>query len=228
MNYDTVIVFGAHADDEITMAGTIAKMSQSGIRVVVVTMTNGCEGYPCPEMKDVIVELRRQEAIECDKVLGIHRREILDIPDMGLVNNKETLQQCIKIIREERPDAIFTHGPIDRHRDHLNTHAITVEARWHAGEPVAASLGPSWYPPYLYYYKAVTGGLPSIVIDVTETAEKRAEALATQVSQHTLFGQTKQDFDAEVESIRKNRPKRTEQFWIADRVQLSDFLPKGI
>ncbi|MFQ6042305.1 MAG: hypothetical protein ACE5PV_15725, partial [Candidatus Poribacteria bacterium] len=68
----------------------------------------------------------------------------------------------------------------------------------------------------------------AIVIDVTETAEKRAEALATQVSQHTLFGRTKQDFEAEAESIRKNRPKRTEQFWIADGVQLSDFLPKGI
>ncbi|MBM3241507.1 hypothetical protein FJZ31_34935 [Candidatus Poribacteria bacterium] len=228
MNYNTVIVFGAHADDEITMAGTIARMSQSGVRVVVVIMTNGCEGYPRPEMKNIIVELRRQEAAECDKVLGIHRREILDIPDMGLVNDKETLQQCIKIIREERPDAIFTHGPVDRHRDHVNTHAISIEGRWHAGEPVAAVLGPSWNTPHLYYYKAVTGGLPVIIIDVTETAEKRAEALATQVSQHTLFGRTKQDFEAEAESIRKNRPKRTEQFWIADRVQLSDFLPKGI
>ena len=34
MDYDTVVVFGAHADDEITMAGTIAKISQSGVRVV--------------------------------------------------------------------------------------------------------------------------------------------------------------------------------------------------
>ena len=177
-------------------------------------------------MKDQIVELRRQEAAECDKVLGVARRVIFDIPDMGLTNDKETLQKCIKIIREERPEAVFTHGPVDRHRDHLNTHAISVEARWHAGEPVAAELGESWYPPHLYYYKAVVGNeLPSIVIDVTQTAEKNVEALATQVSQHTLFGRTKEDFLAEVESIRRNRPKRTEKFWITGQVTLNDFLP---
>ncbi len=228
MNYNTVIIFGAHADDEITMAGTITKMSQAGVRVVVVTMTNGCEGYPRPEMKDTIVQLRQQEAVECDKVLGIQRREILDIPDMGLVNNKETLKQCIKIIREERPDAVFTHGPVDRHRDHLNTHAISVEARWHSGEPVAVELGEPWYPPYMYYYKGVTTPKPSVLIDVTETGEKRAESLATQVSQHTLFRRTKEEFLAEAESIKKNRPKRTEKFWIAEAVEIHDFLPKGI
>jgi len=226
MDYKTVIVFGAHADDEITMAGTIAKMSNAGVRVVVVTMTNGCEGYPRVDMKDKIVELRRLEAAECDKVLGIARRVIFDIPDMGLTNDKQTLQKCIKVIREERPEAVFTHGPVERHRDHLNTHNISVEARWHAGEPVAAELGESWYPPHLYYYKGMVGNeLPTVVIDVTQTAEKPAEARATQVSQHTLFRRTKEEFLAEVEAIRKNRPKRTERFWITERVILKDFLP---
>lgn len=226
MDYKRVMVFGAHADDEITMSGTIAKMANAGVRVVVITMTNGCEGYPRPDMKDTIVELRRQEAADCDKVLGIARREIFDIPDMGLTNDKETLQKCIKVIREERPEAVFTHGPVDRHRDHLNTHLITIEARWHAGQPVAAELGESWYPPHLYYYKGVTGNeLPTVVIDVTETAEKGAEARATQVSQHTLFRRTKEQFLAEAESIRKNRPGRTERFWITGMVVLNDFLP---
>ena len=225
MNYKRVMVFGAHADDEIRMSGTIAKMANAGTRVVVVTMTNGCEGYPTEDLKDTIVELRRQEAVECDKVLGIARREILDVPDMGLTDDKETLHKCIRLIREERPEAIFTHGPVDRHRDHLNTHSISVQARWHAGEPVSAALGEAWYAPHLYYYKGVLGNeLPSIVIDTTETAEKQAEALATQVSQHTLFRRTKEDFLAEAESIRKNRPKRTETFWIAPRVVLGDFL----
>jgi LmbE family N-acetylglucosaminyl deacetylase len=156
----------------------------------------------------------------------VARREIFDIPDMGLTNDKETLQKCIKVIREERPEAVFTHGPVDRHRDHLNTHFITVESRWHAGQPVAAELGEPWYPPHLYYYKGVTGNeLPTVVIDVTETAEKGAEARATQVSQHTLFGRTKEQFLAEAESIRKSRPRRSERFWITGRVALNDFLP---
>ena len=71
MDYERVMIFGAHPDDEILLAGTVAKMSAAGVRVVVVTCTDGCEGYPRPEMKDEVVEMRRKEAQECDRVLGI-------------------------------------------------------------------------------------------------------------------------------------------------------------
>ncbi|HOK56282.1 MAG TPA: PIG-L family deacetylase [bacterium] len=228
MNYKKVLIFGAHPDDEITMAGTIFKMANSGTKVVVITMTDGCEGYPVLEMKEKIVEIRKKEAKECDKILGISKRIFLDIPDMGLVNNKEILKKCIKIIREEKPDAIFTHGPEDNHRDHINTHFISVEARWHAGEPVSAEFGSPWYTPHLYYYKGITKGLPSVIIDVTDVAEKKYEALITQTSQFTVFRKNKEDFLSEIELIKKTRPKRTEQFWIADKVTIFDFLPRSI
>ena len=229
MNYRKVLVFGAHHDDEITMAGTIAKLSAMGVEVVVAIYTNGCEGYPRPEMRDTIVEMRRREAEECNKVLGISRRVYFDRPDMGLVNDKQTLQDTIRLIREVQPDAIFTHGPEDPHRDHVNTSLISTEACWHAGEPVAAQLGPFWKTPHLYYYKGVvTKRLPQIVIDVTETAHKRPLALATQVSQHTLFGRTVEDFHREAEHIRTSGERYTERFWIAETVVLSDFLPKGL
>src|SRR3712207_6290101 len=116
------MVFAAHADDEITMAGTIARFAAEGARVVVVQMSDGCEGYPQPEMRDAIVALRREEAVACDQVLGIARRVMLLRPDMGLRHDKETLQECIKAIREERPQAVFTHGPADRHGDHRSTY----------------------------------------------------------------------------------------------------------
>lgn len=226
MNYKRVMVFGAHHDDEITMAGTIAKLSAMGVRVVVVIMTDGCEGYPRPEMRETIVSVRAQEAAECDRVLGIAQRYCLNRPDMGLVNDKETLQECIRLIRQERPEAIFTHGPEDRHRDHINTSLISVEARWHAGEPVSAVLGPPWYPPHLYFYKGIqTRLLPRIEFDVSEYAYKRPLALATQVSQHTLFGRTKEDFEAEAERLKAEPGVYKERFWVADTVVLSDFLP---
>ncbi|MCS7180447.1 MAG: PIG-L family deacetylase, partial [bacterium] len=161
-------------------------------------------------------------------VLGPGRQIFLDIPDMALTNNKETLKQCIKIIREEKPDAIFTHGPVDNHRDHINTYFISVEARWHAGEPVAIELGNPWYTKYLYYYKGIMDGLPSIIVDITDVAEKKYEALITQVSQYKIFRKNKKDFLSEIEIIKKTRPKKIEQFWISDKVIISDFLPKEI
>lgn len=225
MNYQRVMVFAAHADDEITMAGTIARLSSEGVRVVVVQMTDGCEGYPRPEMRESIVAVRKEEAAACDKVLGIARRVMLMRPDMALVNDKETLQECIRAIREERPQAIFTHGPVDRHRDHRNTHALSVEARWHAGEPVAAALGASFYAPHLYYYKGVTGVLPQIRFDVTATAHKRFESLATQVSQHTLFKSTREELLARAEEVRKAAEPRFESFWFAEWNDFHDFPP---
>ena len=123
-----------------------------------------------------------------------------------------------------RPDAIFTHGPVDRHRDHIATHDLSVEATWHAGQPVATEMGPPWKTPHLFYYKATEGlELPSIVFDVSETAHKRLEALATQESQHALFGRTKAQLLREAQRIKEAGGRHTERFWITDRTELSDF-----
>jgi LmbE family N-acetylglucosaminyl deacetylase len=211
------------------MAGTIALLADSGVEVTVAIMTDGCEGYPRPEMKDTIVELRRKEAEECNKVLGIHRRVSLNHPDMGLVNDKSTLQECIRVIRDVRPDAIFAHGPEDNHRDHINTSNLTMEARWQAGEPVAAELGAPWYVPHVYYFTGIKAAkLPRVEVDVTAYAHKRPLALATQVSQHTLFQATTEDFQREAEALRNSKEPRHEHFWLADRVMLKGLLPKGL
>jgi LmbE family N-acetylglucosaminyl deacetylase len=142
MNYRRVLVFGAHPDDELYMAAAMAKFVSLGVEVVVAMMTDGCEGYPSADMKDTIVALRRQEQEETDRLLGT-RRVHLARPDMGLVNDKQTLLDTIRIIREVRPDAIFTHGYEERLRDHLATHYISLEAAWQGGEPVSTGCDPS-------------------------------------------------------------------------------------
>jgi LmbE family N-acetylglucosaminyl deacetylase len=227
MDYERILVFGAHPDDEFSMAGTIAKLADAGVHVALVTMTNGNEGYPRPEWRDRIVEMRRQEAAEADRVLGIARRYRLDNDDMGLTADKATLKACIRIVREVRPHAIFTHGPHDRHRDHLATHTLGVQATWHAGEPVAAELGPPWRTPHLYYFKSCRLPLPTVVFDTTGYAHKHAEARATQVSQHTLFGRTREEFLAEAGRLERERPAASETFWIVETNALADFLPLG-
>ncbi|MGQ9733253.1 MAG: PIG-L deacetylase family protein [Candidatus Zipacnadales bacterium] len=228
MDYERVVVFGAHPDDEITMAAAIAKMADLGVEVTVAIYTDGCEGYPDPNMADTIVERRADEQRACDEVLGIARRVRFGRPDMALMNDKETFLDTIRLIREVRPDAIFTHGPYDNHRDHRNTHAISVEARWQAGQPVAARLGAPWVTPYLYYYKAVHDPLPRIEWDVTGYAHKRLEALATQESQHILFGRTKQSFLDEASRIQAERPRAYLTFWIAENECWQEVPPRRV
>ncbi len=226
MNYRRVMVLGAHPDDEIVMAGTIAKLATKRVKVTILTFTNGCEGYPLPEMKDTIVATRRKESNASDKILGVHDHIHLEIPDMGLVNDKETVLRCVHAIRKVRPDAIFTHGPDEFHRDHIAAHAISVEARWQAGEPVAAEFGPPWKTPHLFFFGRLGEDRPHIFYDVTETEHKRLLATAKHVSQHLLWGRSKEEFEQEAKLIKLSKQKFVEQFWLPDDLVLRDFPPR--
>lgn len=223
MNYQRILVFGAHPDDETTMAGTMAKLAAEGCEVYVAIMTDGCEGYPKPEWKDSIVAMRKVEQTACDEVLGVTKRFNYDAPDQGLVCDKETLSWCIHVIRETRPDAVFNHGPVDVHNDHRHTHEVVHDAVFHAGQPVNADLGPPWRTPHVYYYKAVKDALPTVTIDVTGYCEKHVESRATQTSQFALWHKTKEDFDREVARLKRERPETFETFYLCDQTRLSAF-----
>jgi LmbE family N-acetylglucosaminyl deacetylase len=228
MNYKKILIFGAHPDDEITMARTTAKLTRAGVQVTVVIMTNGCEGYLDRRLKKRIVAIRAREAKACNRLLGIRRRIILPIPDMGLTNDKPTLKKVIGIIRRVRPDAIFTHGPCDEHRDHVATHGVTLSAYFHAGEPVAPDQGRPWKTPYLFYYSGVREPLPQVVVDVTAFKEKECQAYATQVSQYAIFRRTAEDFKKAIAALKKDRSAAYDRFWLAAQVILKDFPPLGI
>ncbi len=230
MLYQRVMVFAAHPDDEILMAGTIAKMADEGTRVVVLQMTDGCEGYPEVWMKDKIAAMRAAEADAANRVLGIAKRYRLDRPDMALVNDKATLLEVMEIIRRERPEAAFVQGTQTLHRDHLASTAIAVEALWHAGGPVSAALGPSWKTPEIYVYQDMATAVKPFAVNVKGYGHKFFEALATQTSQFTLFRQymgigSAEEFAREIERLKREGGRDVEYFWILREVMDFEALP---
>ena len=224
MDYKRVLVFGAHPDDELTMAGTMAMLASRGVPWSICISTNGSEGYPRPEWRDSIVEMRAREMAECDKVLGIAERICIGADDMGLTNDKATFKEFIRVIRAVRPDVVFTHGPHDYHRDHLATHAISIEAAWQGGQPVSTDLGEPWRTPLVLYYKAVSDRRPDIMVDVTGFAHIRPLARATQVSQFALWHTTAEQLQSEAERLQASSQPVTESFWMTGRTHLS-YLP---
>ncbi|HON72676.1 MAG TPA: PIG-L family deacetylase [bacterium] len=188
-NWQRILVFSAHPDDEILgVGGTIAKLSKSGKEVYVVTFAIGETSYSSIEMKEKMRELRLKEAEECNKVLGIKERIILYKPNQGITNDRETYQECVKIIRKYKPDVIFTHYKEDKHRDHRAVWEITDEARWKAAENVLADFGTPWYTQELYYYEVIElFTYPSLLIDITDTLERKVEAMKTQSSQFPVL-----------------------------------------
>jgi len=230
MNYRRILVFGAHPDDEIKMAGTMAKLAASGVQVFVAIMTDGSEGFPDPTWRDRIVSMRAAEMEECDRVLGVTKRFHINCPDMGLVHGKQVFKDCIRAVREAQPDAVFTHGPAGINPDHVATHQITVPAVWQAGQPVAADLGAPWRVRQLYYYKEVETSVralgAAVTFDVTGYDHYPLLANATQVSQHVLFGRTRAELEADAERIKQANLPAAETFWMSERFQLGDFPPR--
>jgi len=222
MNFRRIMVFAAHPDDELVMAPAMARMASLGVEVVIALMTDGCEGYPDPSLRDTIVELRRQEAAAADEVMGT-RRISFGYPDMGLVNDKATFLRVLEAIRAERPDAIFTQGNVDNHRDHLATHDLSLEAAWQAGQPVSTALGEPWRTPQVWYYKNMGARPPDLVWDVTGFAHVRQLTLATQVSQHVLFHSTKESFLEEAERIKAANAPASQSFWVTGKTALREF-----
>ncbi|WXG43455.1 MAG: PIG-L family deacetylase [Promethearchaeati archaeon SRVP18_Atabeyarchaeia-1] len=179
------LVFGAHPDDEVVgVGGTIAKLAKTGNEVFVVIFTKGEEGYADRELKDTISVLREKEIERVRGILGVKKYELMGRPDMGLKNDKETFKETIRMIRKFRPDAVFTHHRIDRHRDHRAASKLVSEAFWQAGEAVAVDLGSPWRSRALYYFEEVHPfRFPSHIVDISETFDAKISAMKTYTSQ---------------------------------------------
>ncbi len=189
LEFKRILVFASHTDDEIIgPGGTIARLSSNGAEIVVVTFTGGETSYQKGQRPEEMLRQRQEEAQECDRVLGISRRIMLGKPTQGVTNDRETYQECVRIIRQVRPEAIFTHYREDKHRDHRAVSEITDEARWKASENVLGDMEAPWYTPHLYHYEVLELFThPSIVVDITDTFERKLEAMRTQASQMAVL-----------------------------------------
>jgi LmbE family N-acetylglucosaminyl deacetylase len=180
-DWKRVLVFGAHVDDEVIgPGGTIARLSDLGAEITVVTFTGGNAdtGYARLEWKDKMGEMRREEARGIDAALGIGRRIFLGLPTQDVRNEGTVFRECVRIIRQARPDVIFTHWVEDKHRDHRVAALIVDEARWKASEPIMNDLGPAWHTPELYFYEILElFPHPSILVDISPTLERKLSAM---------------------------------------------------
>ncbi|MBA7543507.1 Mycothiol S-conjugate amidase [subsurface metagenome] len=222
--YKCILIFAAHPDDEITMGGTIAKLASGGAEVIVVQMTDGCEGYKKPEDKSRIVKIRKKEAHNCDRILGIKKRVFLNYPDMSGTYDRESYQKCIQLIRKYRPEAIFTHGPGALNRDHIAVYKNTREAIWQASEPVSGALGQPHLTKAVYFYKDYAQRGPFVVLDVSNFAEKRVQAYESQKSQRDLVRKSYREAKSGALLVKETGEKYFERFELAYFYHFHNFI----
>src|SRR5438067_9837402 len=176
---DVLAVFSHPDDAELTMAGTLLKLKSLGYRTGIADMTRGemgTRGTP---------EIRAKEALDSARVLGLDARVNLELPDGHLALNEDNRRAVVRLLRKYRPKLVFTSHWDDPHPDHSATARIVREAARLAtmrNYDQEAALDAIKMPAIAHavYSRLI---VPSFIVDVTEFAEKKMDAIRAFASQ---------------------------------------------
>lgn len=153
-----VLAIGAHPDDvEILSAGTLALLHARGWRVEFATMTPGDCGSTSLSREE-ISGIRKKEAAASAALLdGVY--QCLECDDIFVSYDRPTLVKVIALIRQIRPEIVFTMSPQDYMVDHEVTSAVVETACFSAGIKNIDTVGiePFLKVPHLYYFDPIEG-----------------------------------------------------------------------
>jgi N-acetylglucosamine malate deacetylase 1 len=181
---DVLAIFSHPDDAELTMAGTLLKLKSLGYRTGIADMTRGemgTRGTP---------EIRAKEALDAARVMNLDVRVNLALPDGHLALNEETKQAVVRVLRKYQPQVVFTSHWDDPHPDHAATARIVREAarlatmRKYDQQPTANPIKMPALAHAVYSRLIV----PSFVVDVSEFADKKMEAIRAYASQFFRAG----------------------------------------
>lgn len=179
---DALAIFSHPDDAELTMAGTLLKLKSLGYRTGIADMTRGemgTRGTP---------EIRAKEALDAARVMRLDARVNLGLPDGHLALNEENRLAVVRVLRKYQPKVVFTAHADDPHPDHAATAHIVREAarlatmkRYDKDSGTNAIKMPAIA--HAVYSRLV---VPSFIVDVSEFAEKKMEAIRAYASQFYL------------------------------------------
>lgn len=188
-NKMNVLVFCAHADDEVIGAGgALRAFADAGARIRLVMFSEGAEGYSVPEEKKTIMKTRDRETKAVCRLLGIQEYGNLHGLDWNLSVSNSAYRAVIGQIREFQPDVIFTHAELD-YSDHIAVSRVTREGWFHAALACAMEEHPLWPMVPLYEFEVINRmNAPTHVVDITGTFELKKKAMELYGSQKGIVG----------------------------------------
>ncbi|MHA1791572.1 MAG: PIG-L deacetylase family protein [Promethearchaeota archaeon] len=126
-----MLFFAPHPDDELlSCGGTILKYSSLGSEIIVVLVTKGLGGYAKEQDKNTIAKVREEEYKNATKNLSVD--EIINLGLDEVEIKRDTVKLFTNIIRDYKPDLIFSPHVSDTHRAHRRTAMLVKEAVYHA------------------------------------------------------------------------------------------------
>ena len=171
-----ILVIGAHPDDPETCAGgLLALAAAAGHEVTSVYLTTGEAGIP-GTAAPAAAAIRRREAERACAILGVKAVFLGEI-DGATVVDQARYRKMAEFLRDQKPDLVVTHWPIDTHADHRACWNLVYNA-WVAENRRFA----------LYYMEAMSGHQsqgfqPTDRLDIGAVLQRKHEAVFAHVSQ---------------------------------------------
>ena len=181
MENRTMLVFAPHPDDEVLgCGGVIAKRAKQGVKVV-----------DCIVTFDKDYEIRKNEALEANKELGISETIFLGFPDLQLdrLDHSIFTQGILNVIQAYKPTEVYLPHPGDLHTDHK---ALTASAM----VAIRAKYESSPMNAYTYETLSETGidcqnpqnvFNPNVYVDISSSIKDKINALKKHESQIEMF-----------------------------------------
>jgi LmbE family N-acetylglucosaminyl deacetylase len=191
-----IIVFEAHGDDmEFMAGGTIAKFASLGHDVTLVCATDNEKGtfeLAADEMRKV----RDRELNGAAAILGVRRVIPLGYSDGDLaydVSPRDLRGTFMRLIREHKPDIMFTWDPFTPYEGHPDHRAVATAANEAASfahmpnfypEHAAEGLAPHYVGEHWYFAKSPRD--QNKFVDIDAFIDKKIDALCAHTEQMVL------------------------------------------
>jgi len=171
-----IVCVGGHPDDpESGCGGTLAKFANAGSQVTIIYLTTGEAGIENKTHSEAAA-IRKEEAVNACKILQAKPVFTGQIDGDTIMNN-DWVEKMKQLIGSEKPDLVFTHWPIDSHKDHQIASLLVIQTWIRAQQK---------FP--LYFFEVCEGEQtmtfhPTDIVDISDTQEQKRKALYCHVSQ---------------------------------------------
>lgn len=171
------VVVGGHPDDpETGCGGTMARYASLGHSVAALYLTRGEAGIRGTSHEEAARIRTREAEAACD-ILGAEAIFAGQV-DGATEITPALYRQFRETLLAQKPDIVFTHWPIDSHRDHRAASMLVLDA-WRAAETKFA----------LYFFEVMTGSqtqnfAPTDYVDISSTEQRKRRACYAHASQH--------------------------------------------
>ena len=196
----TILLIGAHADDDALSHGTLALLEAHGNQVFVVTLTTGNVGTQDPNLsRTQLAGIRRSEELAALAELGIPGDHYINLGyDDGLLefeDRKAVVENLVRWIRKLRPNVLMAWDPGKNYqRWHKSDHRAAAylaadaarAAMWRLlfeGQITQEGLKEYMVPEYLLY-NDYDHQDENIAVDISDFVEKKINAFSKYVSQY--------------------------------------------